>query len=92
MRSLPSIVPADRLDRDIYLVLEDLRFSCRPTYRFERAFGFHGRWLPSHRSRSVTDWEMSAIFSKWFKVNLRAWTTRTHRLGSFRLSGEATLV
>ncbi|AHY50677.1 hypothetical protein [Bradyrhizobium japonicum] len=23
MRSLPSIVPADRLDRDIYLVLED---------------------------------------------------------------------
>ncbi|MCS3552299.1 hypothetical protein ABIB94_002771 [Bradyrhizobium sp. JR7.2] len=23
MRSSPSIVPADRLDRDIYLVLED---------------------------------------------------------------------
>jgi hypothetical protein len=29
MRSSPSIVPADRLDRDIYLVLEDFeRAGC----------------------------------------------------------------
>ncbi|MET4480906.1 MULTISPECIES: hypothetical protein [Bradyrhizobium] len=36
------------------------------TYRFKRVFGFHGRLLPSHGLRSVTNQEQPAIFSKWF--------------------------
>jgi hypothetical protein len=36
------------------------------TYRFKRVFGFHGRLLPSHGLRLVTDREQPAIFSKWF--------------------------
>jgi hypothetical protein len=36
------------------------------TCRFKRALGFHGRLLPPHRLRSVTDREQPAIFSKWF--------------------------
>ncbi|MBR0823014.1 hypothetical protein [Bradyrhizobium liaoningense] len=33
MRSSPSIVPADRLDRDIYLVLEDFRARAGRAWR-----------------------------------------------------------
>ncbi|WOH55309.1 hypothetical protein [Bradyrhizobium sp. BWC-3-1] len=36
------------------------------TYRFKRVFGFHGRLLPSHGLRSVTNQEQPAIFPKWF--------------------------
>ena len=31
MRTLPSVIPSDRLDRDMYLVLED--FSSGPAWR-----------------------------------------------------------